>query len=282
MLGDTQEVRECPKRAPVPRLTAAEVSSEDETETSTQKRKKVANKIKKNQAAVKRDSYEAILHSQLSQAHEKNANTVRVTRKRQPASTSMSSSDDSLVSSNELQEAREKAKFWKSRSKELQEGNKFLQEQVRAQRVLLGSKIFRLEDLQSRSQDPAVDHGTMETEGLAEPCQAVKLCQSSASRAAPRARRKLVESHPGLLGPHPQEMKSNQGVVPHIPRSSSAMAGLAAQVPHVRVPAAASPGACLEEFSYMPDGSLHLQKGITLTPVQATRVMKLKKKRHWW
>ncbi|CAN8017295.1 unnamed protein product [Ixodes persulcatus] len=72
-------------------------------------------------------------------------------------------------------------------------------------------------------------------------------------------------------------MKSNQGVVPHIPRSSSAMAGLAAHVPHVRVPAAASPGACLEEFFYMPDDSLHLQKGITLTPVQATRVMKLKK-----
>ncbi|XP_029843414.3 uncharacterized protein LOC115326650 [Ixodes scapularis] len=55
------------------------------------------------------------------------------------------------------------------------------------------------------------------------------------------------------------------------------MAGLAAQVPHVRVPAAASPGGCLEEFSYMPDGSLHLQKGITLTAVQAARVMKLKK-----
>ncbi|XP_042147935.1 uncharacterized protein LOC115322792 [Ixodes scapularis] len=72
-------------------------------------------------------------------------------------------------------------------------------------------------------------------------------------------------------------MKSNQKVVPHIPWSSNALAGLAAQVPHIRVPAAASPGGCLEEFSYMPDGSLHLQKGITLTAVQAARVMKLKK-----
>lgn len=38
-----------------------------------------------------------------------------------------------------------------------------------------------------------------ETEGLAEPCQAVKQCQASTSRAAPTAGRKLVECM-GLCG----------------------------------------------------------------------------------
>ncbi|KAM7298094.1 hypothetical protein ISCGN_018721 [Ixodes scapularis] len=43
---------------------------------------------------------------------------------------------------SEVQEVRRKTKYWKTRCKELREDNIFLQEQVRAQQTLLGSKRF--------------------------------------------------------------------------------------------------------------------------------------------
>ncbi|KAG0414050.1 hypothetical protein HPB47_008790 [Ixodes persulcatus] len=151
MLGvSEEEVRECPKRVPVPKVTVNE-SSEDET--STQKRNKQAAKKKKsNQAAAKKDSYEAILR--IFCMFQNN-----VQQKRQRASDT-SDSDDSLVSSSELQEARMKTKYWKARCKELREDNVFLQEQVRAQQALLGSKLFRREEQQNQNKMAAVDHGS--------------------------------------------------------------------------------------------------------------------------
>ncbi|KAG0439008.1 hypothetical protein HPB47_016786, partial [Ixodes persulcatus] len=141
MLGvSEEEVRECPKRVPVPKVTVDE-SSEDETSTQ-KKNKQAAKKKKSNQAAAKKDSYEAILRNQMSQAHQKNSGIGSFTQKRQRASDT-SDSDDSLVSSSELQEARKKTKYWKARCKELREDNVFLQEQVRAQQALLGSKLIR-------------------------------------------------------------------------------------------------------------------------------------------
>ncbi|KAM7309998.1 uncharacterized protein ISCGN_006964 [Ixodes scapularis] len=78
----------------------------------------------------------------MSQAHRKNSGIGPFTQKRQRAS-STSDSDDSLVSSSELHEAKKKTKYWKARCKELREDNVFLQEQVRALQALLGSKLFR-------------------------------------------------------------------------------------------------------------------------------------------
>ncbi|KAG0417183.1 hypothetical protein HPB47_005819, partial [Ixodes persulcatus] len=98
---------------------------------------KAAKKKKTDQAAAKKDSYEAILQNQLSQAHQKNSRISPLTQKKQRASISTSDSNDSLVSSREVQEARRKTTYWKARCKELREDNIFLQEQVRAQQALL-------------------------------------------------------------------------------------------------------------------------------------------------
>lgn len=176
-------MRECPKRVPVPKVTVDE-SSEDET--STQKRKQAAKKKKSNQAAAKKDSYEAILRNQMNQAHRKNSGINPLTKRQRASSTS--DSDDSLVSSCELQEARKMTKYWKARCKELREDNVFLQEQVRAQQALLGSKLFTMEEQQNQNKKAALNHGSPaeEADVVAEP--------RAAQGLKPRA-----EANPGLL-----------------------------------------------------------------------------------
>lgn len=149
-LGITKEdVQDPPKRVPVPKVTV-EQSSDDET--VTQKKRQAAKKKKINRSAGKKDSYARILKNHLSQAQERNGSTTRCnngrTRKR---ASSSSDSDESLISSNELQAAKKEASFWQEKCRELREDKIFLQGQVKGFQELLSSKIFKLEEEPSTS-----------------------------------------------------------------------------------------------------------------------------------
>ncbi|XP_075722001.1 uncharacterized protein LOC142814582 isoform X6 [Rhipicephalus microplus] len=156
---------------------------------------------------------------------------------------SSSSSDDSLVSSSEVTEEKKKTKFWKKRCKELRQDNIFLQEQVSSQQVLLNSKFLRFEDLQhSKEAD-------------------VESCTVQARKETAKATSNLV--------------KSIQETVPGSPNAGS-LHSRSAIDDFIEEPPTSMTGKC---FSYLEDGSFHLQKGICLTPIQAKRILSHKKAR---
>ncbi|XP_040069554.1 uncharacterized protein LOC120842484 isoform X2 [Ixodes scapularis] len=227
----------------------------------------------------------------MNQAHRKNSGINPLTKRQRASSTS--DSDDSLVSSSELQEARKMTKYWKARCKELREDNVFLQEQVRAQQALLGSKLFTMEEQQNQNKKAALNHGSPaeEADVVAEPRAAQGL--KPRAEANPgllvktnMKKRSSVEASQGSQSSHSQaactsaSITAKQAGAASASRAASASCastgaahGGLAQAPQAVGPVAALTGSCPAEFTYMADGRFHLQKGIVLTSTQAKRVM---------
>lgn len=241
LLGATEEkVRERPKRVPVPKMTVDE-SSDDEP--PAQRRKQALKKKKNNQASVKAVSYGAILKGQLSQAHRKNATAdvihAATVSKRHFNFSAASDSDESLVASNL---SRKNAEYWKEKCLELREDNKFLKEQVRGLHTLLGSKIFRLEETMC-SKEVAPVHG---------------------AHVAARTEN-VSEADTGVAVASP--VRSN------IPRAEQNAATAMAPACRPVITQVDTEPAMTEDFTFLPDGSLHLQKGFVATPTMAKKLM---------
>lgn len=146
-LGATeQEARETSKRIRIPKLIVDD--DYDDDEQASKKATNAARKKACNRAAAKKESYSRILRNQVAQAQQK----ISAERQRKQ-STSSSGSDETIVSSAELEAAKREVRLWKQRCKELRADNVFLQEQVSSQQVLLQSKFLSLEDHQNRQMD---------------------------------------------------------------------------------------------------------------------------------
>ncbi|XP_075734683.1 uncharacterized protein LOC142761769 isoform X4 [Rhipicephalus microplus] len=169
---------------------------------------------------------------------------------------SSSSSDDSLVSSSEVTEEKKKTKFWKKRCKELRQDNIFLQEQVSSQQVLLNSKFLRFEDLQ-HSKEADVESCTVQA-------------RKETAKATSNLVKSIQETVPG--SPNAGSLHSRSAIDDFIEEPPTSMTACAAKESD-DLP---SPRKC---FSYLEDGSFHLQKGICLTPIQAKRILSHKKAR---
>ncbi|XP_037268869.2 uncharacterized protein LOC142814582 isoform X4 [Rhipicephalus microplus] len=250
-LGATEkEARESPKRIPIPKIAVEEGSDVEGAVT----KKATAARMKKtavNRTAAKKDRYEQILKKQMSHALRQNSEQTRKTRL-----SSSSSSDDSLVSSSEVTEEKKKTKFWKKRCKELRQDNIFLQEQVSSQQVLLNSKFLRFEDLQ-HSKEADVESCTVQA-------------RKETAKATSNLVKSIQETVPG--SPNAGSLHSRSAIDDFIEEPPTSMTACAAKESD-DLP---SPRKC---FSYLEDGSFHLQKGICLTPIQAKRILSHKKAR---
>ncbi|XP_049516381.1 BEN domain-containing protein 5-like [Dermacentor silvarum] len=262
-LGATEkETREAPKRIPIPKMIIDEDFDDEESvpkkATGARNKKTVINR-----AAAKKDRYEQILKKQMNQALQKNSEQ---TRKRRLSSSS--SSDDSLVSISELKEEKKKTNFWKERCKELRQDNMFLQEQVRSQQVLLNSKFLRFEDLQ-HSREPA---------------ETTAVCQATKETA--KAKTNLVLGTD--LPVRKEREMAMQGATPLAQTAGSHGSEIPiddpAEEPASLITVSTARGGhevdlsvTGEDFSYLSDGSFHLQRGICLTSIQAKRIFSHKK-----
>ncbi|XP_075734682.1 uncharacterized protein LOC142761769 isoform X3 [Rhipicephalus microplus] len=179
---------------------------------------------------------------------------------------SSSSSDDSLVSSSEVTEEKKKTKFWKKRCKELRQDNIFLQEQVSSQQVLLNSKFLRFEDLQ-HSKEADVESCTVQA-------------RKETAKATSNLVKSIQETVPG--SPNAGSLHSRSAIdgkalglfLLYCLRVIITMQNIYADF--IEEPPTSMTGKC---FSYLEDGSFHLQKGICLTPIQAKRILSHKKAR---
>ncbi|XP_075734681.1 uncharacterized protein LOC142761769 isoform X2 [Rhipicephalus microplus] len=180
---------------------------------------------------------------------------------------SSSSSDDSLVSSSEVTEEKKKTKFWKKRCKELRQDNIFLQEQVSSQQVLLNSKFLRFEDLQ-HSKEADVESCTVQAR------KETAKATSNLDAGSLHSRSAIDGKALGLFLLYClRVIITMQNIyADFIEEPPTSMTACAAKESD-DLP---SPRKC---FSYLEDGSFHLQKGICLTPIQAKRILSHKKAR---
>ncbi|XP_075747856.1 uncharacterized protein LOC142813821 isoform X2 [Rhipicephalus microplus] len=261
-LGATEkEARESPKRIPIPKIAVEEGSDVEGAVT----KKATAARMKKtavNRTAAKKDRYEQILKKQMSHALRQNSEQTRKTRL-----SSSSSSDDSLVSSSEVTEEKKKTKFWKKRCKELRQDNIFLQEQVSSQQVLLNSKFLRFEDLQ-HSKEADVESCTVQAR------KETAKATSNLDAGSLHSRSAIDGKALGLFLLYClRVIITMQNIyADFIEEPPTSMTACAAKESD-DLP---SPRKC---FSYLEDGSFHLQKGICLTPIQAKRILSHKKAR---